>query len=826
MLQITETFKMVQEKYEIAEVAKNLGIRLNKNRANSIDNSGRGENAFAVYPASNTWYDFMLKIGGDVTDLVAYMKYDGDKVAALRELMPEWTSEKVKIQLSLYKKFIENIERWHVSIFDSTKKSSVKALEYLHSRGITDETIKALKIGIDPSGGNFRISFPYWDKAGKKILYYISRRFDWSGNGENEKEPKYKKASLDTYPFLENSILGLNSLDRGKDELVITEGMMDWIAFFQAGYSVISPNGGDFGKLWDEVLEIISNFKYVVLAFDSDEAGQAFTYKTAEMLLKHRVPFKVIPLPLVKDVAEFCEHGGKIETLTDSARDGLKWFIDYIRPKKLFEDLTQGEKDKALFKCKEFVKNICAFTDSAEIHEILLSLRQYFPKEWLSEVFKMAKKGRTQDEVKEKLNKMYNLLYNEKTGFYEYTDKGIWEARDDTTIQGYIAKEYGIHATGSKLSSTLKLVKACEDINDIAPIKLFNSFPCVSFLNGTLHIDMKTGETVLKPHSITDYVTVRLPYFYDPNAKCVNWRNFISDVTNGRNDRQKLLQEFAGYTLSPSCKFQKALMLKGGGSNGKSVFTNIISTVLGGYGDDGYISSVEPSRFGKDFRLMPFKNSWLNISVDTENDLRGAEGVFKRIVAGEVLEDSYKHRNPLQFKTRTKLMMCCNEFPTVKDTSDGFMRRWLIVNFPMHFVPKNQIINPNDRELDPNLEEKLRQELSGIFNWVLEGLQRLIAQNGFTETEEHNKLLKDFRRANNPLYAFAEDYERNFYEDDGEGKELSRHQIFLAYRTWADTHLEIPIGATRFYSNMQGILACLGILFEEKGRKWKFYSRK
>ena len=139
-----------------------------------------------------------------------------------------------------------------------------------------------------------------------------------------------------------------------------------------------------------------------------------------------------------------------------------------------------------------------------------------------------------------------------------------------------------------------------------------------------------------------------------------------------------LLEEFLGYLLLPDCRFQKALMLIGHGSNGKSVFVNLAKKMLGG--TSGYVSAVEPSKLSKDFRLMPFKKSWLNISTDAESDLRGAEGEFKKIVAGEELEDSYKFHSPFSFPTRSKMMMCCNYFPTVADTSEGFIRRWIIVN--------------------------------------------------------------------------------------------------------------------------------------------------
>ena len=125
-------FKEIQDRHEILKVAQDLGIRLrqvgNSYRADSIAGTGDGKDAFSVYPKDNTWYDFMLKIGGDITDLVAHVKYNGDKGAALRELMPEWTSENVKVQISKREKFMQDIERWHNELL-SDKPHCIRARE-------------------------------------------------------------------------------------------------------------------------------------------------------------------------------------------------------------------------------------------------------------------------------------------------------------------------------------------------------------------------------------------------------------------------------------------------------------------------------------------------------------------------------------------------------------------------------------------------------------------------------------------------------------------------------------------------------------------------
>ena len=187
----------------------------------------------------------------------------------------------------------------------------------------------------------------------------------------------------------------------------------------------------------------------------------------------------------------------------------------------------------------------------------------------------------------------------------------------------------------------------------------------MSFYNGTLHIDTKLKKFEFAPHRSDDYITVQLPYFYDSNAQCPNWLKFLDEVTSHRKDAQAVLQEYIGYILYPDCTYQKALLLKGSGSNGKSVFTSVIKSLFGDFGeeDTGYVSYAEPAEFGKDFRLMNLKDSWLNISSDTENNMVGGEGVIKKLIAGEVVEDSYKHKSPFLFKPRVKLIMCANTFP-------------------------------------------------------------------------------------------------------------------------------------------------------------------
>ncbi len=170
-------------------------------------------------------------------------------------------------------------------------------------------------------------------------------------------------------------------------------------------------------------------------------------------------------------------------------------------------------------------------------------------------------------------------------------------------------------------------------------------------------------------------------------------------------------------------------------------------------------------------------------------------------------------------------MVACNNFPTINDTSDGFMRRWLIVELPMHYVPKNQVRpDTNDRELNPFLEDELMKELPGIFNWIIEGLQRLIKQEKYTHTKNHDRLIKEFRKVNNPLYAFAEENEECFSGSD-EGHIVPRYTVFMKFLEWAQKNNILPMSSNRFYSNMRSVFNSLSIPFSEENDAWIFFFR-
>ena len=842
MEQEKSIFQQVQERYDILDVAANLGIDLRRvgstYRANSIAKDGGGENAFTVYPDSNSWFDFKLNIGGDITELVAFYKFDGDKKQALLELMPERAAQ-IDRFLEQRKIFERDVDFFHsllVKEFETDSNIIVEKIHinYLRSRGLTDDYIRKMKIGVDR---NSRLFFPYWNISGKNPVYFISRRCVDVYGRENENHPKYIKPDAKEYPFLHNTPWGLHTLNRGNDILFITEGQFDAMLLDQAGASVLAPNGGDFSNSWQDVINFAKQFKYVILAFDNDEPGQDFTFKAGKRLIKARIPFKCANY-VGNDIAEFFQMDGKLDTLTRSATSGYCWIARKLTKRTSqngvmltgFADLSIAEKEEVMSQFKEFLFDVAPLADDSDIEKIVYQVSEYFPADWLKATKKAAKKGPDELEYVQRILERYNIKYDDRTGYYLYNKKGYWEHTTPNEIRALIIPVIGKKCTYTKLSAVTKLVMAACQSREL--ITDLDKLPVFSLKNLTLHLDYEHDRYFGAEHSPNDYVTMQANYNLIPNAQSTILLPALHQIFDGNEDSITTLQEYFGYCLLNDCRYHKALFALGVGGNGKSVVTDVLRAMLGGLNQEGrgLVSATMLSKLGKDFRTMVLKNSWVNISSETDIRVDGAEANFKIITSGEPIEDSYKGKDPVTFMSRTKLIINCNEFPIFNDTSKGMSRRMLFLEFPVNFVddPKE---GTNERKLDPDLVAKIinnQEEMAGILVWAILGLRRILKNKGFTITQTQKKLMNEYELYTNPILSFIEEKADNLmFDDDGNGKEFARTFIYNEFSEWMENSGEDKrsFSARRFYHLLENTFKAYGcplMKYQEHGLGWMY----
>ena len=129
----------------------------------------------------------------------------------------------------------------------------------------------------------------------------------------------------------------------------------------------------------------------------------------------------------------------------------------------------------------------------------------------------------------------------------------------------------------------------------------------------------------------------------------------------------------------------------------------------------------------------------------------------------------------------------------VADNTYAFYRRLVIVNFPKMF---------DESTADPTLPEKLtaEEELSGILNWALEGLKRLM-ENGFRFSYKKSveEIREIYTRASNPVKAFLD-------EETVEDPEawIVKQDLYEAYKDYVQRHkLQSPLSPVSFFINVQ-----------------------
>lgn len=301
--------------------------------------------------------------------------------------------------------------------------------------------------------------------------------------------------------------------------------------------------------------------------------------------------------------------------------------------------------------------------------------------------------------------------YNGETGLYEEAETNLkksiqYQWQDDCTV--HIVNE------SIALAKRLSYVDRKEtEKPNLLPLE-----------NGVF--DLTKNE--LLPYSQDHFFTFKHPIHYNQQGEAPKFKQFLEEVTEKDAQKQETLLRIIGYCFYRAHPSQKAIMLIGTGANGKSVYLNIIRTILGQKTVTSMaLQELIENRFAPG-RLYG-KNA--NIFADLESKALKSTGIFKSLTGGDYLTCDRKFKESFDFLSHAKLLFSCNQMPAKADESDAFYRRWVIIEFTRVFTPEEQ---------NPTLICDLTapEELSGIFNLAKDALIRTLKENrlDFATNEE------------------------------------------------------------------------------------------
>lgn len=303
---------------------------------------------------------------------------------------------------------------------------------------------------------------------------------------------------------------------------------------------------------------------------------------------------------------------------------------------------------------------------------------------------------------------------------------------------------------------------------------------CLSLENGLLDLEKVvtskdeklqcTSElgTLTYPHSSDWFSMSSLPVTYDSEAICHEWVGFLVKAMEGDWERVATLQEWMGYLLLGSPKFQKCLLLVGEGGNGKSVFLAGMRALLGA---NNY-STLSIEDLNKDFELANLHGKLANITADMNEVDQVAEGVIKAITSGDPIHAKVKYKSGMTMIPTARLVFATNNLPRIADRSQGIWRRIILVPFDYQ-------VKRSERIYGMDTEEYWQKELPGMLEWALMGLARLARKNEFTQSAASIERLREYREDSNPLESFFQSY-----FEPSEDSVVPLKDAYKLYRNW------------------------------------------
>ena len=304
----------------------------------------------------------------------------------------------------------------------------------------------------------------------------------------------------------------------------------------------------------------------------------------------------------------------------------------------------------------------------------------------------------------------------------------------------------------------------------------------IHFQNGTYFLD-----DGFRP--VKEFCLNRLPVNYDPDAPApARWLRFLQELLNDADI--PTLQEFMGYSLLPTTKGQKMMIVIGRGGEGKSRIGLVLRALLGDSMNTGSISKVETDRFAR----ADLEYKLLMVDDDMKLEALPQTNNIKSLVTLEGKTDlERKCRQSTQGFLYVRFLCFGNgNLSSLYDRSYGFFRRQIVLT-----VRDREA----DRIDDPFLIEKLRAETGGILLWCLEGLHRLLQNDyRFTVSDQAKQNLETAMQESNSVIEFMRDGGYVRFAPDAAA---SSKKLCGAYRRWCEENCEKPLSDKSFLTYLR-----------------------
>ena len=325
----------------------------------------------------------------------------------------------------------------------------------------------------------------------------------------------------------------------------------------------------------------------------------------------------------------------------------------------------------------------------------------------------------------------------------------------------------------SAIDGLKSLVHLPNHVNTKPPIWLQNyrankpdASKLISVKNGIFHLE----DNVLLPHSLGFFTQNALNFDYDPQAQCPQWLAFLQSIWPDDQQSIDCLQEMFGYIISGDTRQQKFFNIIGPRRSGKGTINKVLVELLGQH------NTVAPQleELCDTFGLQPWLGKLLASFTDARAPERNRSTVVSqllRIVGGDTVTVNRKNKDAWNGYLPTRIIVYSNEVLQLTENSNALTGRMIVLKMRHSFQKKE----------DADLSTKLFGELSGIFNWAMQGLSRRLERGGyFIQPESGKEYLDLMVELGNPLDTFINEV----IELDPQAA-TPKDDVFACFKHWA-----------------------------------------
>ena len=553
----------------------------------------------------------------------------------------------------------------------------------------------------------------------------------------------------------------------------IVEGEKDVDRLSSPPFNLIATcNPGGAGK-WLATASFTDPFRgrHVVILADNDDVGRQHANDVAGKLTPVAASIRILTPPGVPqkgDVSDWITAGGTVEQLAALIAAAPTYTLTNIKPVEKNDDphrlarIVIGEFVRVIYWREEFYV-----------------MRFESPRRPADRCYVRIEKAKWKATVSQIVKKEFDRICCEAIaaapGKVHYAEKVTTQLITNviSALQSMVA-----------MSSDVELGSWLDDHGPAEKKRWIN------LANGIFKVDGLlaglTSEEYLIHHDHRWFSTTVLPFPFDFEATCPKFFKYLDTSLEGDQERIALLQEWAGYLLTPDTNQQKFLILEGEGANGKSVYLAAMEALLGREN----VSHVPLEIFGQRFQLTSTLGKLANVCADCGEIDAVAEGYLKSFTSGDRMQFDRKGLSAIDVTPTARLMIATNNRPRFSDKSSGIWRRMLLVPFTREIPPEERVVG-----MDKPDWWAAAGELSGIFMWALEGLQRLRADGRFTIPEICRSAVEEYKLDVNPVQEFLKGTYRPASTPEAY---VSSESLYSSYREFCKLWGYHPMGERTF----------------------------